>query len=460
MNYNLREIVKETDKRVVVVGLGKSGAACVKYLVQIGIKPLVMDTRATPPRLGEVEGIVEKQDIVLNGLDEKVLKNAAIIILSPGVSLKEKQLIAAAKCCVPIIGEIELFAQDVNAPVIAITGSNGKSTVTTLVGMMLESCGKTAAVGGNLGTPALELLQKSVPDYYVLELSSFQLETVFSLDAAASVILNITEDHMDRYIGIADYSLAKKRTLRGHGRVVVNMDEESLINIESCLDKSREICRFGLSKPNENEFGILIDNDKEYLAFGNKKILACSDVKMPGQHNLSNALAAMALTQVASADFEKMAEMLREFPGLPHRTQWVAEVKGVNWYNDSKATNVGATIAAVNGMPGKLVLIMGGDGKGADFSELSDVFADKVFGVILIGRDAAIIEKEIKDVCKTVNAKDMNQAVKSALNLALELGADSVLLSPACASWDMFCDGYVQRGIIYSQEVRELIKWK
>ncbi len=456
MTYIFDEIIKQTDKNIIVVGLGKSGSACIRYLVDNGIKPIVMDSRNNPPLLTEIQELDPNIKIVLGNFDEEYFKNASLIILSPGVSLKEPALLKAAAQCIPIIGEVELFAQKANAPVLAITGSNGKSTVTTLLGEMLKKAGLRVAIGGNLGTPAIDLLCDPAPDYYVLELSSFQLETVFSLDAKGAVILNISEDHMDRYENINEYTQAKKRILRSYGLVVVNKDDTTASILSKDVASSRSIINYSLSHPLPDEFGILEKDGIEYLAFGDDAIMASSDIKLPGRHNISNALAAMALGKIAGINYESMVATLKEFAGLPHRTEWVAEINGVNWYNDSKATNVGATIAAIKGMPGSLILIMGGDGKGADFGELASVIKNKVKGVVLIGRDATLIEKAIKDITHIEYAKDLNEAVKKCTLIAT--CGDSVMLSPACASWDMFCGGYEQRGLLFAQEVRELAK--
>ncbi|MDO9372728.1 MAG: UDP-N-acetylmuramoyl-L-alanine--D-glutamate ligase [Gammaproteobacteria bacterium] len=440
--------------QTIIVGLGKTGLSCARFLGARGVAFAVTDSRAAPPGLAALQKEFPRAPLLLNGLDARALAQAAQIIVSPGVSLREPALAAAQARGVEISGDIELFAQSARAPVIAITGSNGKSTVTTLVGDMAKRAGRNARVGGNLGTPALELLQKnSEPDLYVLELSSFQLETTRSLNAAAAVVLNITPDHMDRYPDLAAYAAAKRRVYHGSGVMVVNRDDPM---VAAASAAGRKIFGFTLSEPADTDFGVRVAHGERWLAYGEKTLLPASALRIKGNHNIANALAALALGEAVGLPMSAMLETLKEFAGLPHRSQWVAERNGVSWYNDSKGTNVGATLAALSGLgatlgAGKIVLIAGGDGKNADFSVLRAAVATHARAVVLIGRDAPLIEAALTGAAPLVHASDMKDAVRKAQHLAL--AGDAVLLSPACASFDMY-SGYEERGRVFAAAVR------
>jgi UDP-N-acetylmuramoylalanine--D-glutamate ligase len=395
------------------------------------------------------------------------MKTAQRIVLSPGISLHEPPIAAAMQRGADIFGDIELFARHVDAPVVAITGSNGKSTVTTLVGEMSKAAGWNVKVGGNIGTPALDLLgsglsgEKTRTDFYVLELSSFQLETARSLNAYTAVVLNVSPDHMDRYRDINEYAAAKQKIYQGDGILVINGDDAWVVAMESAFKQqfkqqnaNRRIIRFTLQSPKQEEFGIHSVDGEQWLAFGNNRLLNTQALHIAGKHNQANALAALALGDAMRIPMHTMLEVLREFPGLPHRTQWVATINGVNWYNDSKGTNVGATVAAVAGMPGSKVLIAGGDGKGADFTPLKDMaIHHDVKVVVLIGRDGPAIAKALDEAVPVSYATDMLDAVNQANGLARP--GDCVLLSPACASFDMF-ENYVARGKAFEQAVKRL----
>ena len=453
------------SKLVAVVGLGKTGLSCVKYLLKQNVQIIAMDSRSQPPVLAELQANFPDIKLFLGGLDSKILETVDEIVLSPGISLHEPAIAAQVKRGIPVIGDIELFVRAATAPIVAITGSNGKSTVTTLVGEMAKMAGLNVQVGGNLGTPVLELNYES--DLYVLELSSFQLETTFSLKAAAAVVLNISPDHMDRYKDLDEYTAAKKRVYENCKVAVVNRDEPY-------YDGKQPIYSFGLSVPKDGQFGVL-DN---YLAYGNEKLLAISDLRIKGQHQVANALAALALGMAVGLPMPAMLEALREFSGLPHRCEWIANIAGVDWYNDSKGTNVGATKAAIKGLGqdlgGKIILIAGGQGKGADFSTLTNVVKKHVRAVVLIGEDANIIaaaldnskHMSLRATCLPKpwrRQKRSNPVIKyadsmrEAVNLAKKSArsGDIVLLSPACASFDMF-DNFEHRGKVFTTEVLKL----
>ncbi|MFQ5643132.1 MAG: UDP-N-acetylmuramoyl-L-alanine--D-glutamate ligase [Thiogranum sp.] len=438
------------EARTLIVGLGATGLSCARFLQRRGVEVAVIDSREQPPALADLQRELPDVALFTGGFDAGVFGRAERILVSPGVSLREPLLVAAQQRGVEVIGDIELFARSVQAPVIAITGSNGKSTVTTLLGAMAQQAGIDVRVGGNLGTPALDLIGAREPDLYVLELSSFQLETVHSLRCRAATVLNISPDHLDRYDSISAYARAKQRVFAGADVQIVNRDDAAALALAS---GKAPIVGFGLGEPAAQDFGLLETADGCWLAKGDEKWMPASSVRMPGRHNLANALAALALGDALGVPRAAMLQVLREFRGLPHRTQWVASHAGVSWFNDSKATNIGAALAAVHGFDGPLVLLAGGQGKGADFSELAAGLDARVRAVVLLGEAADEIETALQGRITTQRASDMFDAVRRAAALAAP--GDTVLLSPACASFDMFSD-YRQRGELFMQAVQEL----
>ncbi len=440
---------KYANKLYVVAGLGKTGLSCVSFLSERGARVRATDTRAEPPMLAEIRERFPDVEFFA-GLDETALDGAAAVVTSPGLDLRLPFFTAARLRNVPVIGDVELFAREAKAPVVAITGSNGKSTVTTLVGEMVRQAGRRVAVGGNLGTPVLDLLADEV-ELYVLELSSFQLELTESLNAAASVILNITPDHIDRHGTFDHYASLKARVFRGTGCCVVNRDESV---VAALVPAGQKQIGFTLQAPRDgNEFGLIETDTATWLARGQEQILDASQLRIKGRHNTANALAALALGTAIGLPQAAMCSALREFPGSPHRCQWIAEKHGVNWYNDSKGTNVGATLAALMGMPGPIVLLAGGLAKGGDFSPLKPVLADKGRALVLFGQDAGLIEKAVSGSVPVHHAEDMDDAVGQAATAAQP--GDTVLLSPGCASFDMF-SGYEHRGDSFIEAVRRL----
>jgi len=432
----------------VIVGLGKTGLSVARYFAKRGETFAVMDSRETPPGLDEFRATFPQALLHLGGFDAAMLARAQRLIVSPGVALSESAIAAAVRDGAEALGDIELFARVARAPVIAITGANGKSTVTTLVGDMLREAGHDVRVGGNLGKPVLDLLEADEPECYVLELSSFQLETTSSLNAAAAAVLNISPDHLDRYGDVAEYVAAKQRIYHGDGVMVINADDPQ---VAAMAEAGRKVVRFSLTAPAAGEFGVLPRSGHLWLVKGDDYLLSVAELRIKGMHNVANALAALALGEAIGLPMTAMLDTLRCFAGLPHRTQWVATHDGVEWYNDSKGTNVGATLAALKGMPGKVVLIAGGQGKGQDFTPLRAAAADKARAVILLGQDAAIIEHALGDAVPVVQVTSMEEAVEQAARLARS--GDAVLLSPACASFDMF-KGYEHRGDAFSTAVR------
>ncbi len=437
-----------------VIGLGKTGMSCVRFLVANGVPVAVTDSRVNPPCLDGFQKEFKEIRCAVGGFDDNLFEWAKYLIVSPGVSIDEPLIIAARERGVEIIGDIELFSRCVESPVMAITGSNGKSTVTMLVAEMAKSAGKKVLMGGNIGTPVLDLLLESAPDLYVLELSSFQLETTESLDAAVSVVLNVSPDHMDRYRDLEHYAGSKQRIFgvdgSGHGVMVVNRDDATVM---AMLEKGREFVSFGLDEPTDNNFGRVNYKGEFWLARGSERLLPVSELRLTGEHNQANALAALAMGEQVGLPMIAMLDGLRHFAGLPHRTQWVASIDGVAWYNDSKGTNVGATIAAIQGFSQPVVLIAGGQGKGADFTSLREVVKKKSRAVVLMGEDAQQIEHVLAEVVPVTCVKDMGDAVNKAH--ALSMAGDVVLLSPACASFDMYAD-FEARGDAFVSAVHHL----
>jgi UDP-N-acetylmuramoylalanine--D-glutamate ligase len=386
-------------------------------------------------------------------LDVEFLCRADELYVSPGLALATPALQAAAARGVKLSGDIDLFARNAKAPIVAISGSNAKSTVTTLVGEMAVAAGKRVAVGGNLGMPALDLLSDDV-ELYVMELSSFQLETTHQLGAEVATVLNVSEDHMDRYSGLPAYHLAKHRIFRGARQVVVNRQDALT---RPLMSDGLPCWTFGLGAPDFKAFGLREENGEKYLAFEFQNLMPVRELKVRGAHNQANALAALALGHAVGLPFDAMLSSLRTFTGLEHRCQWVRELDGVSYYNDSKATNVGAALAAIDGlgmdMDGKLVLIAGGDGKGADFSGLRDSVTRYCRAVVLIGRDADLIADALGDAVPQVRAASLDEAIAQCRALAQP--GDAVLLSPACASFDMF-KNYEERGQLFARAVGAL----
>ena len=443
-----------SDQFRIVVGLGKSGMSLVRFLAQQGVRFAVADTRANPPELATLQRDYPQVEVRCGELDVEFLCRATELYVSPGLALATPALQQAAARGVQMSGDIELFARHAKAPIVAITGSNAKSTVTELVGEMAKAAGKKVAVGGNLGTPALDLLADDV-ELYVMELSSFQLETTHSLNAEVATCLNVSEDHMDRYSGMQAYHLAKHRIFRGARQVVVNRDDA----LSRPLQADQLPCwSFGLSKPDFNGFGLIEEAGEKSLAFQFDALLPVRELKIRGAHNQSNALAALALGHAVGLPFAAMLEALKHFTGLAHRCQWVGELRGAHYYDDSKATNVGAALAAIEGLGadinGKLLLIAGGDGKGADFSALRVPVAHYCRAVVLLGRDAARLAEALDGAAVQVRVNSLEEAVAQCAALAQP--GDAVLLSPACASLDMF-KNFEERGRLFAQAVGGLI---
>jgi UDP-N-acetylmuramoylalanine--D-glutamate ligase len=439
----------DTARRTLVVGLGKTGLSVARFLSQRGVPVAIVDSRALPPGLEALRsGPPADVALFLGGFKPEAFERAEQVIVSPGVSVREPLIAAAAARGIPVIGDVELFAQSITAPVIAVTGSNGKSTVTTLVNAMAQRAGKEVRMGANIGTPVLDLVAEHEPDLYVLELSSFQLETTYSLRPAAAVVLNISADHMDRYPDLDAYMSAKQSIYRHAAVQVVNTDDP-LVTALAFPDRPQ--IRYTLGVPAAGEYGLREYHGARWLARGDEPIMPVSGMRMDGRHNVSNTLAALALGEAAGLARGGMIEAINEFRGLPHRMQLVANQAGIRWYNDSKGTNVGATLAAIDGAEGRVVLIAGGDAKGADLAPLAPAMRAKGRGAVLIGRDAPRVREVLQSVVPIEQAADMQEAVELAAGMAQP--GDCVLLSPACASTDMYRD-YQERGELFVKAVR------
>ena len=443
---------KATGRRV-IVGLGRTGLSCARHLAARGLDFCVVDSREDPPGLPAFRAEFPGAGIELGGFDGELLRSAAEIVLSPGVDPSLPQLQRAVANGARLLGDVELFWREARAPIVAITGTNAKSTVTTLVAMMAERAGLRIGAGGNLGTPALELLSPQI-ELYVLELSSFQLETVSEFRAGVAAMLNFAPDHLDRYRSMDDYLRAKLRVYRDARAVVFNRDDHATTPPPA---PRAWMSSFGLGVPGPGEYGLRGGPQGEWLAVGDELLLAVSDLGLAGRHNVANCLAAMAIADAADIGRESQIAVLREFRGLPHRCRLVRKLGGVAWYDDSKGTNVAAAVAALRGLcpaaPARIVLIAGGIAKEPDFAALALELRTMARAVVLIGEAAAQIEAALDNSVSRLRAADMQQAVGLAREAALP--GDVVLLSPACASFDMFRD-YAHRGDAFAAAVTAL----
>jgi UDP-N-acetylmuramoylalanine--D-glutamate ligase len=442
-----------TPNKHVIVGLGKTGMSCVRYLAAHHIDFAVTDQAENPPCLAELRSHFPQVPLFLGKIDADLCAQAEQLIVSPGIAHTEPAIAKAIAAGIPIVGDIELFARTAIAPIVAITGSNGKSTVTTLVGEMALKAGLDARVGGNLGTPALDLLSAKEPDLYVLELSSFQLETTYSLQAQAAVVLNLCQDHMDRYADIQDYLAAKQRIYQHCDTAVVNTEDPLTWN---CLSpETHRIVRFGMDKPEGSHFGI----DQGWLMQGETRLIETRSLHIKGRHQYTNALAALALGEAVGLPMPAMLAALQDFQGIPHRCQWVTQYKGVDWYNDSKATNVGAAEAALTGLgteiTGRLVVIAGGQGKNADFRPLRASLEKYARYLILLGQDAPRMATELAGSVSIERVQTLEEAVELAAQQAQ--AGDVVVLAPACASLDMF-KNFEHRGEVFMEAVKKIAK--
>lgn len=433
-----------------VFGLGATGLSVARFLQRKQIKATFVDSREDPPGLSELAQISPGAKIILGDVSDKLLKNVARIIASPGITDSDPLLRAAREKGIEIVSDIELFARDAEAPFVAITGSNGKSTVTTLVSLMCDAAGVNGLAGANLGEPALDLLDADKPDFFILELSSFQLQRTLDLPAKIAVLLNISPDHLDWHASAEQYRSAKYRIFKQAESAVINRADE---DVGKHLAKDMPRISFGLDAPAEGQYGLIEDEGEQFLARGDQLLLSGADIAMVGTHNQANALAALATGELMGLPMSAMLQVLNEFPGLPHRMQFVGHKGRADFINDSKATNVGAAIASVDSIDGRVVLIAGGQGKGGDFAELARSVFSKLRVAILIGEDANLLEEAFVDLAPSERADDMHAAVVMAAELAGE--GDTVLLAPACASFDQY-PNYQKRGEDFCRAVEAL----
>lgn len=439
----------------VVAGLGISGVSAVNFLHERGYQVAVTDSRTHPPGHDQIPAGIQTS---FGQLDTELLLQAEEIILSPGLAPQLPEIQQAIAKGIPVVGDIQLLRRATEVPIVAITGSNAKSTVTTLIGLMAKEAGKKVAVGGNLGRPALDLL-KDQPELIILELSSFQLETTSLLNAEVAVVLNMSEDHLDRHGDMLGYHAAKHRIFQGIKKVVFNRDDALS---RPLVPDAVPVQSFGLNAPDMNQYGVLRDTDGTlWLARGRERLLKSTEMYIQGTHNIANALACLALGEAIGLPLNSMLETLKSFKGLAHRCEYVDTVNNVRYYNDSKGTNIGATLAAIEGLgaaiaprKGKVVVILGGQGKGQDFKALRAAVQQYVKTVVLIGEDALKIEQSIKGSTEILKVATLQEAVQ--LCHAKADAEDVVVLSPACASFDMF-KGYDDRGHQFVACVKALV---
>lgn len=452
---------------VLVVGLGETGLSCVRHLVRTGRRRIVaVDSRPCPPQRARVEAEFPGVEIHCGPVDARILAKAAEIVLSPGVWVREPFLCEAVAKGIPLIGDIELFARNVDAPVVAITGSNGKSGVTSLVGEMARLSGLRAVTGGNLGPAALELLGCGA-ELYVLELSSFQLETTASLCPKVATVLNISPDHQDRYADLDEYIEAKRRILHGAEAVVANLDDSRAARLvfdevaAAPEGAGPKVFAFSAAPHPKAHWRVVDEEGQAFIARDRRPIFPLASIPLSGRHNVANALAAFALGDAIGLSRSAMAKALRDHKGLPHRCETVGDSGKVRWINDSKGTNVGATVAAIEGLVDgyedrdRLILIAGGIGKGADFSPLLAASRGRVRCALLFGQDAKAIAEVLGQGVELRHVADLEAAVEGASEIARP--GDTVLFSPACASFDMF-ENYAVRGDRFRRLVRARIE--
>ena len=453
------KITSLVNKSVLVLGLGETGLSLVRWLVAQGAHVRAADTRAQPPALAPLKAQLPQVVIHCGPFRDEIFSQTDLIAISPGIALNDPFVLRARAHGIPIVGDIELFAQaqpEINRPkIIAITGSNGKTTVTSLVAHLCQASGTDVVAAGNISPAVLDVaLQRGdhPPEVWALELSSFQLESTTTLHADAATVLNISEDHLDRYSSMDEYAAAKARIFIGCPVQVLNRDDARSFGMAQANCKT---ITFGLDLPaTENDFGIARVAEAIWLMQGTQRLLKASELQLTGLHNVANALAALALCRAINLPMEQLLPALRTFKGLPHRVECVAQINGVTYYDDSKGTNVGATVAALQGLGCKAVLIAGGEGKGQDFAPLKSAVARHARAVLLIGRDAPLIASALNDCgVAVIRAQDISDAVQQSAQLAHS--GDAVLLSPACASFDMFRN-YVHRAEVFIAAVQAL----
>lgn len=459
--YNVSDLILQPEAHHVVIGLGKTGLSCIGFLQARGIKVSVVDSRLLPPELSACQQCFPDLPIRCGPFTAEDLADADVLVLSPGLSTADPSVLACHQKGVPIIGDIELFARVAQSPIVAITGTNGKSSVTTLLGDMAKEAGWVTRVGGNIGIPALSLIQEEEPDLYVLELSSFQLETTFSLKPKIATILNLTPDHIDRHPNFEHYCEIKQGVYKNCQMALFNRAAPLTHPNAAALAQPLLQISFGLDAPKAGEVGIKKIAGIDWFTIGNQCLLPVDALSLKGSHQVANTLAAIAMGWAIELPFDAMCRAIKKFEGLPHRCQWVGRHKGVTFINDSKSTNPGACITAVQGLvpeiPNKIVLLLGGEDKQADFYVLREIIQAHVRTVVVFGADATKIKATIQDIVDVRPANTLDDAFDIAVNMAHT--GDVVLLSPACASFDQF-PNYQARGKHFEDRVKAKLRIK
>lgn len=437
------------EPSMLVMGMGATGASCARYFAARGIGAEFVDTRSAPPGAEAIVDAMPDARLHTGGQLRELPATIRKIVVSPGFDLDSPLIRAGRDSGIDIVSDIDLFVSECRAPIVAVTGSNGKSTVTSMLGVMLPTVGRSTAIGGNLGTPALDLLDDR-KDVYVLELSSFQLERSRPVPAAVAVILNLSPDHLDLHADMRAYAAAKALIYSDCRHAVVNRDANEFMGL---VPAQTPVTTFGLGQPDAGEFGIRVTARGECLAFGDSLLLSADELPVLGRHNQSNALAALALGSALGADVHGMAQALKRYQGLSHRMQVVADVDGVVWIDDSKATNVGAAVASISSIADPFILIAGGDAKGAGFEALANAMSGRDCAAVVFGKDGDVIVQALEGACDVTRVADLRVAVETALAGAGP--GHTVLLAPACSSHDMF-DSYAERGDVFAATVLEL----
>lgn len=450
MSLALQKQTTQFNTETVILGLGETGLSVANFLQDQAMPFVLADTRENPPGLDAFRGRFPNAEYYLGEFPDYVLQNAKQIIVSPGIDINLAILQAAVNEGVQYIGDIELFAQHAKAPIVAITGSNGKSTVTSLVANMAKASSKHVYAGGNLGPPALSLLSNEDAELYILELSSFQLESTHTLQAEVSAVLNISADHLDRHGDITNYANIKAGVYHHAKCSVVNRDDEYV----TAMQTHGRVISFGLSEPDENNFGLVKQNGEFFLARGRQVLIAVNKLSLRGEAGILNSLAALAIGEAIELSMPEMLNVLENFKGLAHRLSFVKELKGVSWFNDSKGTNIGACISSLRSLEDEIILLAGGVYKGGSLQLLHAALKQHAKHVILFGKDADLFQQSLEGSAPLHRVSAMHEAVLLANNLAIS--GDKVLLSPACASFDMY-SSYMQRGEDFERCVRELL---
>ena len=444
-------VVQQPAPMTLVAGLGVTGVSVIRHLLAQGHRLRVVDSRCAPPGLDELAQVGGDIEISTGGLALEALADVGLLVLSPGLAVDIPLVLAAKSRGIEVIGDIELFARAATCPVAAITGSNGKSTVAVLAAELARSVGINAHAGGNLGPAALDLLKQPTMQLAVLELSSFQLETTRSLRPKVGALLNVSPDHLDRHGSLQQYAGLKGRLLEWSETAVFNRDDALVSRLAAHHSNT---ISFGLTAPpTAADYGVLTDAGESFLARGDQRLLATTALRLRGTHNWNNALAALALLEATGCDATSALPALARFPGLPHRCQWLTDLDGVSYVNDSKATNPASTVAALQGLGGPIILIAGGQSKAADLSALVEAGREHVIAAFVFGEDRAALQAALQPACEVSQVSDIEEAVLGAAAAARP--GDTVLLSPACASLDMFTS-YVERGERFAALVARL----